>query len=165
MGQLQTRFENVENINSFLKSLPDSYQVSTGRVKLSSEDRSALRNLRDNIDNLMLNAIFRNEKINYSLAKKEFEWMDMTNTQEKLDIMKVRCQGILLQLGDIPLRAIDDMYMQSRKFSEFPTATSLLKSWNAIRGDYSESEKKKIKGFLSKPDDMHTREDTTCVMR
>ena len=159
MNQLQVRYENVDNVNAFLKDLPDPYLVRKGDITLSSEERTSLRYIRNNLDTLMLRAIYRNEKINYSLAKKENEWLQLTDTEEKIEVMKVRCKGISIQLGDVPIRAMDDIYQQSRKFSEFPSATSLLKSWNAIRGDYTQSEKKTIRGFLDKPENVHTDQD------
>lgn len=164
MSELITLDEKTKGICEFLKTLPDKNEIKLGNQKLSSEQAIKLRNYRNNIPDIMANKVWVNMKMNYAFAHREGDWQQLVKDESGKELMKFKAYGLANQLWEVPLKAIDAVFAQSRKFTEFPSVTSLLKSWNAIKGDYSETEKETIRAYLTKSDDLYNRPNTKNEM-
>ena len=106
----------------------------------------------NNLEDLKLKKIFINSKMNYSLANKEGLYIEETSAESDRELFEFKCKGVSLQLGDIPIKAIDAIYTHARGFNEFPSVTGLKKSWRSIERDYRKSERSTIRAYLVKPD-------------
>lgn len=164
MSELIKIHENTKQLCDYIKSLPDLNEIKLGNAKLSSEQAMTLRRYRNDIPNLMANKVWLNMKLNYAFSNREAEFQEMQKSEVAKEAFKIKAYGLANQLWEIPLKAIDAVFAQSRKFSEFPSATSLLKSWNAIKGDYADSERTIIRAYLTKRDNLSNVENTKVSM-